>query len=369
MASQPPTPIQTTQGVHSNKSVYFSTRELAYRSIQFVAIVSQLSMATIGDVIASKWTIIRILGEGAFGRVYLASANNDQQVVIKLELPVQDHRFSLRLEYKTLCQIHAYANSSKQFSSKPIPLVHPIYLGTHKKQNVMVTTPLGVSLDIYQNRNNGHFKYLAVYQTAFHLLTALQITHQVGFVHMDIKPDNIIAGTSKSNNSIIFLNDFGLASFYLNSRTNQFLPQGPSSSFKAGTALFGPLKAMYNQTCGPTDDLESLGYTLIHMIKGCLPWYNKSYSTARELKNVDKRAEICKHLPIIRKFFELVDEIQWGQMPDYERLSSMFHKEIRKLNGNVTDLIDWGAPQNSNEGILDNNRCKKRHLPHGLPKV
>ena len=356
MASHPPTPLQTaTQGAHSNKSVYFSIRDSTYHSIHIVAIVSQLSMVTIGDVIASKWRIIRILGEGAFGRVYLASANKDQQVVIKVELPVRDHRFSLRLEYKTLCQIHADANNSQQFSSKPIPLVHPIHLGIHKKQNVMITTPFGVSLDIYQNRNNGHFKYLAVYQTAFHLLTALQITHQVGFVHKDIKPDNIFADTSKSNNSIIFLNDFGRASSYLNSRTNQFLPQGTSFSFKAGTALFGPLKAMSNQTCGPTDDLESLGYTLIHMIKGCLPWYNKSVSTARELKHVDKRAEICKHLPIIRKFFELVDEIQWGQMPDYERLRNVFHNRIREMNGNVTDPIDWRAPQSSNEGFLDNN--------------
>ena len=308
-------------------------------------------MATIGDTIASKWTIVRILGEGAFGRVYLGSAKDNQKVVVKVELPVQDHRFSLKLEYKILLQIYTYAKSSQQFASKPIPLVRPIHFGEHKQQNIMVTAPLGASLDIYQHRNKGKFKYLAVYQTAFHLINALQITHQAGFLHMDIKPDNIIAGTSKHNNSMIFLNDFGLASPYRDSRTNQVVPLALSHSFKAGTALFGSLKTMYSLTCSPADDLESLGYTLIHMIKGRLPWYNKTYSTARKLKHINERAEICEDLPVIAQFFELIDKVQRGQMPDYERLKQLFQKNIEKLNGNVSDPIDWGVPQNSNQGF------------------
>lgn len=45
----------------------------------------------------------------------------------------------------------------------------------------------------------------------------LETLHRLGYVHCDLKPDNIMTGC-ENNDANIYLIDFGLAHCYLNSR-------------------------------------------------------------------------------------------------------------------------------------------------------
>lgn len=47
-------------------------------------------------------------------------------------------------------------------------------------------------------------------------ITRLEKLHEKGFVHCDLKPDNILIGL-KSEENMIYLIDFGLAHSYLDS--------------------------------------------------------------------------------------------------------------------------------------------------------
>jgi len=58
----------------------------------------------------------------------------------------------------------------------------------------------------------------------------LETLHKLGYVHCDLKPDNILTGSEKTDTNI-YLVDFGLAHYYLNSSGRHMNPP-KKASFK-----------------------------------------------------------------------------------------------------------------------------------------
>ena len=66
--------------------------------------------------------------------------------------------------------------------------------------------------------SEGNLPPLRVLQIAFSLLCTLERFHSLGYIHCDIKPDNIMIGNYKrdlAEMNIIYLIDFGISSEYL----------------------------------------------------------------------------------------------------------------------------------------------------------
>ena len=311
-----------------------------------------------GDRIASRWRIIAPIGKGTFGIVFSATDSHHQlgreKSVIKFELFPGDNYFNLQLEHKLLQ--HVYDNATGTLPTPAhIPIIQPIYCGTHQDQTFMVTAPLGKTLEHYRIKNNlkanGRFKYLAVYQTAIQLITALEFSHTAGIAHMDIKLENIITDVSSRNKSRVFLNDFGLAIRFINPATGKWSSEDADIAI-VGTEEFSALKAMTGKVCGPKDDLESLGYNLIYMIIGELAWTNMQKQKIMELKQRKNRSNTCDHLETMKHFFQYIDRLKWGIIPDYDFMRSLFINKIESMNRRSTERIDWTSPKSSTEGFL-----------------
>ena len=93
--------------------------------------------------------------------------------------------------------------------------------------------------------------------------------HETGFIHRDIKPDNIMVGLGKS--SIIHLADFGMAKVYRDKKRNHI--QKLTEMGFVGTRLFASPNAHAMITQSRRDDLISLGYCIVY-----LGWFSKVYS-------------------------------------------------------------------------------------------
>ena len=99
------------------------------------------------------------------------------------------------------------------------------------------------------------------------MLEILERFHSLGYIHNDMKPQNIMTKlpnttevTTAANQ--IYLIDFGLAIQARDSQKYKF----------RGTPYFASNNSLERQGSGPKDDIESLLYILVYFYHGQLPW-------------------------------------------------------------------------------------------------
>jgi len=78
----------------------------------------------------------------------------------------------------------------------------------------------------------------------------------------------------------------------------------------SGTTRYASIGAMRGQEQSRRDDMESLGYSLLHLLRGNLPWEgftkNQLYRVF-ELKTITVPDELCLNFPaVFRSYFMIV---------------------------------------------------------------
>ena len=80
------------------------------------------------------------------------------------------------------------------------------------------------------------------------------------------------------------------------------------------------------------DDLESLGYVLIYLLRGSLPWQSSEQSRRLNYKAVLKKKRdlinLCKSLPSeFAVYLRYTRSLEFNEKPDYAYLRSLFHSK------------------------------------------
>lgn len=102
------------------------------------------------------------------------------------------------------------------------------------------------------------------------VLPALKAFHLAGYVHRDVKPQNILILPAEGHgfaSMSIRLIDFGLVT-----KWDPRAKTVAKRSLTCGTARFSSWRQQLGYTAHPHDDLESLIYTMIFLLGGKLPW-------------------------------------------------------------------------------------------------
>lgn len=80
---------------------------------------------------------------------------------------------------------------------------------------------------------------------------------------------------------------------------------------------------------GPSrrDDLESLAYTLVWILRGKVPWEKCSKSVAKKLKATMTGSVLFSGLPSeLAEFYDYVRGLKYEEDPDYDRWMGIFHE-------------------------------------------
>lgn len=140
------------------------------------------------------------------------------------------------------------------------------------------------------------------------MLARVRKLHDIGFCHRDLKPANMVFGLPQQpNENILFLIDFGLSKkFSDNEGPDEPLPEAKLARNLrlTGTPIYAPINGHLGWgNCYKKDDIESLLYISIHLLKGQLPWQNlraahmENYYSIYESKLNISSDELCAGLP------------------------------------------------------------------------
>ena len=154
-----------------------------------------------------KYKIIKRLGKGSFGSVYLGNIINTNNFV------------AVKFESKTQTDIILERESYFLYYVRGFGIPEVITFGHNPKYNILVQTLLGISINELFLQNKRKFSMKDCCMIGIQMLDRLEYIHSKYIIHRDIKPDNFLIGNPDT--STIYLIDFGLAKKYMSSRTGK----------------------------------------------------------------------------------------------------------------------------------------------------
>ena len=282
------------------------------------------------------YQIIDKLATGGYSEIFSAeSIHSNSSVVMKSPLLTINSGSKLRKEANLMLEL-------KDLQGVPQLLDTLI----DEKQEILILQKLGKSMDdlIKEHLN---FSLKTVIMVGMQMLSILKGIHEKGIIHRDIKPSNILINNPNSNQ--IFLIDYGLSKRFTSKKGVHKLFNVKKNSFK-GTLMFASKNSHLGYSNSRRDDLESLGYTLVFLYKGYLPWshskINLDVRTIGKIKSQYFSQGLFSDLPEeFKSFFECIGDLKYEDTPDYSFLSNILLNMAKRygfdMNANQWEWSDY----------------------------
>ncbi|XP_057773130.1 casein kinase 1-like protein HD16 isoform X2 [Salvia miltiorrhiza] len=271
------------------------------------------------------------LGKGGFGQVYvgrrITGGNvNERTGPGAIEVALKfEHRNSKGCNYGPPYEWQVYNTLG---GSHGVPRVH--YKGRQGDYYVMVMDMLGPSLWDIWNNNSHSMSVEMVACIAIESISILEKMHSKGYVHGDVKPENFLLGSvGSSDEKKLFLVDLGLATRWRDGNTGLHVEYDQRPDVFRGTVRYASVHAHLGRTGSRRDDLESLAYTLVFLLKGRLPWQgyqgeNKGFLVCKKKMATPPEALCCFCPQPFKSFVEYVVNLKFDEEPNYAKCISLF---------------------------------------------
>ena len=259
-----------------------------------------------------RFKLGRRIGGGAFGEIYEGTDQSGTPVAVKLE--------SVGCEYPQLNYESRIYNSLRSVDGIP----RLLYSGREGEFNVMVMERLGADLEsVLQAKPKCRLSLASTVRIGVRALTILEQFHNHGFVHRDIKPDNFLLGFN--DDTRLYLIDFGLSKYVRDSDGKHI--SANNRKRLTGTPRYASISNHKGRDQGRKDDLESLGFVLLYLLKGSLPWQEVSsdYDKIMEMKQSMLRSEsLFANTPsCFKQYFKYIATLGFPDRPDYGHMRDL----------------------------------------------
>jgi serine/threonine protein kinase len=218
-----------------------------------------------------RYRIVKAIGEGGMGSVYLAEdtalgrkvaikvPHLNQEDPIPLERFYREAQIAAQIEHPNLCAVFDYGQVDGLYY-----LVMPFIDGTPLSATISKNQPWPCEQAVH---------------VCLKVARAVRLIHEKGYVHRDLKPSNIIMRTPDDP----VLMDFGLARSYTSD--SQWVTAAGSA---LGTPAYMPPEQIRGDApaIGPHSDVYSLGSILYKMVVGALPFEGNVATVVRNVLTV-----------------------------------------------------------------------------------
>ncbi len=215
-----------------------------------------------------RYEITGLLGQGAYGVVYLAmDPKLDREVAIKVINPelaadsdalMRFHReakATARLRHPNIVEVFDYAGADAPFAYLVIERLRGQTLQKLVSDRM---AERGRALDAVTAAAIGH-----------EIALALEHAHAAGIVHRDLKPENVFI----EPDGRIVLTDFGIARAF---RADDGSSGGPNTQLLGSPLYMSPEQISKPELLGPGSDFFSLGSTIYFLVTGTTPFKDET---------------------------------------------------------------------------------------------
>ncbi|MCJ1384251.1 serine/threonine protein kinase [Xylographa soralifera] len=218
--------------------------------------------------------------------------------------------------------------------------------GWECEYRAMVFDLLGPSLEDLFDYYDRRFSRKTALILADQLIARLQFIHPKEILHQDIKPANFLMGTGFKGNCV-----------YASSQDEPRLWGTAYFASVAGHGGIGECEAEGDENLfadrapeqSQSDDIETLGYMLLHFLRGRLPWHNVKAASKQEkaeriveYKMSVSPDELCKDVPIeFKTYMAAIRALNFGDKSKYSRLRRMFCSLFARHGFEHDCVFDW----------------------------
>ncbi|HLZ46983.1 MAG TPA: serine/threonine-protein kinase [Gemmatimonadales bacterium] len=242
----------------------------------------------VGEVIADRYHVVKKLGEGGMGQVYLAEhVKMGRRSAIKVMNPSMVHdpdavaRFNReasnasRITHPNVCAIY-------DFGETPDGL---IYLAMEFIEGEPLTDLL---------EREGALPVARAAAIFLQTADALQAAHDLAIVHRDLKPDNIMLARHKRGSDTVKVVDFGIAKAVGGDAAGQKVTK---TGLVIGTPEFMSPEQLSGDTLDGRSDLYSLALVFYRMLTGTLPFHATSVQETMIKRLTDEPLKLAEARP------------------------------------------------------------------------
>jgi serine/threonine protein kinase len=209
-------------------------------------------------LLGNKYRVERVIGEGAFGRVYLATDTRLRRPVAVKELLATRNATDPELFQRYLDRFGREARAGGAITHPNVVTVYELEIDSNQNTYLVMEYVDGMNLGALLSQVGGLPVERAI-AIALDVARGLEVVHEADVVHRDLKPANIMI----SRRGGAKLGDFGIAQVGTESQRTQVVIGHP------GTPLYmSPEQASGFGYIDGRSDLYSLGLVMYEMLTG-----------------------------------------------------------------------------------------------------
>lgn len=215
-------------------------------------------MNQINKVIADRYILKEIIGQGGMADVYLA-----YDKILKRTVAIKIMRSSLTGDPVYVTRFHREASAAAALSHKNIVEIYDVGEEGDDYYIVMEYVPGQTLKELIHKRGALHF--IEAVDIMKQVVSATAKAHSMGIVHRDLKPQNIMV----TDSGVVKIGDFGIASI-------QSLSQVTQTDMIMGSLHYLAPEIARGEKATVQSDIYALGIVFYELLRGEVPFTGES---------------------------------------------------------------------------------------------
>ena len=237
-----------------------------------------------GDVLDGKYRVLRNLGEGGMGQVFL------------VEHVHLGRREALKILHPFLARERQFVSRFRREARAINRLQHPSIVSVFDFGQ-MPDGRFYLAMEYADGPNLGHTLEITgrlQIQRSLHLLiqlaAAIDHAHSRGVIHRDLKPDNLVVVDRGSRSDVLKVLDFGIAKIVADDYRESLIATPAGEIF--GTLAYLAPEVLTGQAGGSSADIYAFGCIAYELLVGKPPFVGSKMETVR--------AHLTQPAPLVR---------------------------------------------------------------------